>query len=139
MLRRSCGVCPFTNLQRPSDITLGDFWGSGKTDPNFNKDNKGVSLVLVNTEKGKRIFDAVRKDLDIREAKLDNVLQPNLVHPTEISLERDAFEMEYLENGFDLVYEKYGKVPLSERVTDFLKVVTDPVLYFLSRVKRRLL
>lgn len=51
MFRHSCGKCHFANTQRPSDITIADFWGWEKTDPEFNKDNKGVSLVLVNTEK----------------------------------------------------------------------------------------
>lgn len=55
MFRHSCGICHFANLQRPSDITIGDFWGWERVDPHFNADNKGVSLVLVNTRKG-RLF-----------------------------------------------------------------------------------
>ena len=60
MFRHSCGKCHFCNTTRPSDITIADFWGWEKTDPNFNQDDKGVSLILVNTHKGREIFEAVR-------------------------------------------------------------------------------
>lgn len=51
MFRLSCGVCPFACQQRPSDLTIGDFWGWEKVDAGFNADNRGVSLLLINTEK----------------------------------------------------------------------------------------
>ena len=61
--RHSCGVCKYTNLQRPSDITIADFWGWEKTNPTFNADDKGLSLVLCNTPKGELLFDAVKDRL----------------------------------------------------------------------------
>lgn len=57
MLRKSCEKCPYTNLQRPSDITLADFWGWEKTNPSLNKDNKGISLLFLNTQKGQDLFN----------------------------------------------------------------------------------
>ena len=33
MFRLSCGKCHFANTRRPSDITLGDFWGWERFDP----------------------------------------------------------------------------------------------------------
>ena len=58
MLRESCEHCHFTNTRRPSDLTLADFWGWERTGANINSDNKGLSLVLVNTPKGKEIFES---------------------------------------------------------------------------------
>lgn len=52
MLRPSCGYCHYTNFNRPSDFTIADYWGWERINPNFNKDDKGVSLVLINTRKG---------------------------------------------------------------------------------------
>lgn len=72
MLRHSCGVCHFTNIKRPSDITIADFWGYEKTDANFNSDDKGCSLVLLNTDKGHRLFEIVKKDMNVIPAKLEN-------------------------------------------------------------------
>lgn len=109
MFRKSCGKCHFTNTRRPSDITLADFWGWEKTNPEANKDDKGLSLIFCNTEKGRKLFEAVKQDLDYFPAELENVLQPNMQHPSEIHPKRDQFEREYVKHGFKYVYYKYGE------------------------------
>ena len=108
MFRRSCGKCHFANTKRPSDITIADFWGWEKTDPNINKDDKGVSLILINTDKGRRLFEAVRHDMNVIPARLEDCLQPNLQHPSVIHPQRDAFERDYVKHGFAYVAGKYG-------------------------------
>jgi len=110
MFRHSCGVCPYTNTRRPSDITLADFWGWEKTDPTFNADDKGVSLVLINTEKGRNLFEAVKDNMNIIPVKLEDCLQPNLQHPSIIHPKRMAFERDYAQKGFEYVMKKYGDI-----------------------------
>lgn len=107
MFRHSCGKCYFTNTQRSSDITIGDFWGWEKTDSNVNADNRGLSLILVNTEKGRELWNSVRTDLNVIPAKLENCLQPNLCHPTDMHPNRISFENDYKKKGFEYVYKKY--------------------------------
>ena len=109
MFRHSCGKCHFTNTKRPSDITLADFWGWEKTSPDFNKDNKGVSLILVNTEKGRKLFEEASKDMNIIPAKLEDCIQPNLMHPTSINPKYIEFENDYVNNGFEYVLKKYDE------------------------------
>lgn len=110
MFRHSCGKCPYTNTKRPSDITIADFWGWEKTDPNINADDKGVSLVLVNTEKGREIFEAVKDRMTVIPAKLEDCLQPNLQHPSVIHPKRMEFERDYQRKGFEYVFKKYEKI-----------------------------
>lgn len=119
MFRHSCGKCHFCNTKRPSDITIADFWGWEKTDLNLNKDNKGVSLVLVNTEKGRRLFETAKKDLNVIPAELGNCLQPNLIHPTKIHSKRMAFEHDFDKHGFEYVMKRYGNVGWRYNVTSF--------------------
>ena len=64
--RESCTHCPFASTTRCSDITIGDFWGIEKIKPEFD-DNRGVSLVICNTEKGKQVFDTIKSDLTFME------------------------------------------------------------------------
>lgn len=109
MFRKSCGNCHFTNTKRPSDITIADFWGWEKTAPNFNADDKGCSLVLVNTEKGRKLFEAVKERMNTIPAELENSLQPNMRLPSVIHPKRDKFEREYSQKGFEYVYFKYGE------------------------------
>lgn len=67
--RPSCYKCKYKTIMHPSDITLGDFWEVDRVIPNFN-DNKGVSLVLINSIKGKELFEGCRQNLIIRDAEL---------------------------------------------------------------------
>lgn len=109
MFRKSCGKCHFANTKRPSDITIADFWGWEKTDPKFNADNKGVSLLLLNTEKGRKLFEAVKDKMNTFPTNFEDCLQPNMLHTTESHPKRDQFEKEYAKKGFKYVYLKYGE------------------------------
>jgi hypothetical protein len=110
-LRHSCGICHFTNLHRPSDITIADYWGWERTDPNFNADDKGCSLVLCNTEKGKTLFEVVKDRMDTIPAELANVMQTHLQKPSDIHPDRLGFEDEYKRHGLYRAMKKFGLIP----------------------------
>lgn len=133
MFRYSCGKCHFTNTQRPSDITIADFWGWEKIDSEFNKDNKGVSLVLVNTEKGRNLFKEANKDLDVIPAKLEDCLQPNLRHPSVIHPKRMMFERDYQRKGFLYVMKRYGNWGWRHKVRNRLGRIKQSIKKLLKR------
>lgn len=60
-LRPSCHDCKCKDGKHHSDISLGDFWGIDKFNPSFD-DDKGVSLVLINTPKGKEFLQKVKME-----------------------------------------------------------------------------
>ena len=123
MFRRSCGNCRFANIRRPSDITLADFWGCEKVRPGCNKDNMGVSLVIINTPVGQKIFNEVKQDLNCFPTDIADAMQPNLMHPSVISRRRDEFENDYVENGFEYVLTKYSSrpTPLHKKISFIVK------------------
>lgn len=84
LLRPSCGVCPFAGLSHQADITMGDFWGIEKTSLAKQDDNKGWSLVLCHTAKGKTVFQTVAPSLWVYPLQVEDCLQPNLQHPTRL-------------------------------------------------------
>ena len=133
MFRHSCGECHYTNTKRPSDITIADFWGWDKTDPSFNKDDKGVSLVLVNTEKGQRLFEAIKGRMNIFPANLEDCLQPNLCHPTKIHPDRMKFERDYARKGFVYVMKRYGDIGWRFQLHLFIKKVK----FHINRIVKR--
>ena len=110
LFRHSCGECHYTNLHRPSDITIADYWGWQKTDPEFNADNKGCSLVLCNTEKGQKLFDAIKDRMNTIPAELPNVMQTHLKKPSCIHPRRMDFERYYIKGGFEYAARKTGMV-----------------------------
>ena len=116
MFRHSCGVCHFANYQRPSDITIADFWGWERVDSIFNEDNKGVSLVLLNSVKGRNLFQQVKDKLNYIKTDMEHCMQPNLQHPTAIHPKRDAFERDYMKYGFVYVGKKYGDLGWRNRI-----------------------
>ena len=52
-LRPSCFACPAKGGRAGSDVTLGDFWGI-KQVAECDHDDKGVSVLLIHTDKGAR-------------------------------------------------------------------------------------
>ena len=121
-LRKSCTKCPFTNTHRPSDITLGDFWGWEKWDANFNKDDRGVSLVLCNSPKGKEIFDKISSALNYKEAMRESYMEVRLKYPTVEHRKRDDFEKDYAKRGFEYVMcHDYNKSSFMQRVKRKIK------------------
>ena len=114
-LRPSCHSCAYTNLNRPGDFTLGDFWGL-KDDELPEEQEKGINLLLVNTAHGSHIFDQLplsRQAFPVERAVAGN---PRLASPIARPEERAAFFAAYALEPFDQVRKKYcGKPPLPVR------------------------
>ncbi len=58
-MRKSCFDCQYSTAKRVGDITLGDFWGVKEILPEYD-DNKGTSLVLCNSELGKKTISDIK-------------------------------------------------------------------------------
>lgn len=115
ILRPACHTCKYTNLNRCSDITIADFWGIEKSMPEFD-DNKGISLVLLNSEKGKKVFSSIKDDIVFRTSKLEQCLQPQLQYPSKVANTRNMFWSDYYKFGFEFVAKKYGRYNLKSRI-----------------------
>ncbi len=90
ILRPSCHVCKFCTVQRNSDITIGDFWGIENVKPEID-DGMGTSMLILHTDKGRKIWDAVQKGVSWFECEEKDVLQPRLLEPTGASKRRSIF------------------------------------------------
>ncbi|MBQ4600629.1 MAG: Coenzyme F420 hydrogenase/dehydrogenase, beta subunit C-terminal domain [Oscillospiraceae bacterium] len=115
--RESCVSCKYCNLSRPGDITLGDFWGIEKVLPEC-YDDRGVSAVLVNTEKGRTALEKAASMLILTETTAQTVAQaqPRLQGiPAKHSPHRETFWEKYRKAGMDYVAMERGFVPPSFR------------------------
>jgi coenzyme F420-reducing hydrogenase beta subunit len=110
MLRPSCSKCHYTNFKRPSDFTLADYWGWEKLSPDFNKDNKGCSLLLINSEKGLEIFEKRKEELNYLSTTQELCIQPNLQQPSKFDTQWIEFEKLYKKQGFAAVAKRYGSL-----------------------------
>ena len=108
MLRPSCSVCPYASLSRVSDITLADFWGWQKAVPGFNDDDRGVSLVLLNTGAGRVLMQECQSRFDVRDVEIGQCLQPNLRRPSSRDKDSERFADDFAARGFAYVLKRYG-------------------------------
>lgn len=121
IFRESCGSCFFTNLKRPSDITLADFWGWEKSVPEMNSDDKGVSLVIINTKKGLELFNRARNYITTQDVDIMNCIQTSLQTPVALNPRRGEFKKEYVSHGFDFIMHKYISPSFFTKVINKLK------------------
>lgn len=81
-LRPVCFQCKFASTNRVADITLGDFWGVQKQQPDL-FDGKGTSLVMVNTTKGHDLLLNIKEATVLKSLEGSLPLPPNLVKPSQ--------------------------------------------------------
>ena len=127
--RQSCYSCRYATDSRCGDITLGDFWGYRGTYHTFPSDGKdGLSLVMLNSTKGKELFADCQKEMACEQRTLEEAIQGNkqLRHPSVPHRNREKFLALYQKKGFDyaanhsLYLERvvYGLLYLLEQVRE---------------------
>ncbi len=122
--RPSCYECPYKSIYHPGDITIGDYWGIEKAAPGFD-DGKGVSLVIINTEKGRHMFNAVKDSCEYTETKIEDSMQAPLSRPIGKPENRNEFWTDYKKYDFSRIIKKYGT-----------KNRKQIIKYYLRRLKR---
>lgn len=76
----SCSKCPARKYTSNSDITVADAWHIDKYHPERN-DEKGMSHILINTDKGKSYFQRIIPKTDVSVIEYSEV-EPYGVHAT---------------------------------------------------------
>ena len=74
-LRPSCYKC-IAKRKKASDITIGDFWGIEKKPLEIN-DNRGLSVIILRTEKGKQFFSLIRENMILKELSFEEGIIDN--------------------------------------------------------------
>lgn len=107
-LRDSCYNCSFKEKDRKTDITLADFWGIENIKPEIN-DDKGLSLVIIHTEKGMKLFETIKKQLFIDEVDFEASIQFNksMYKSVDKPQNREKFFDNLDKLSFDKLVKKY--------------------------------
>lgn len=122
--QKGCYSCPFARIERVADFTIGDYWGLESAHPEF-YDNRGVSSVLINTERADKFFSercantCIWIESNVESVKAGN---SNLVVPARRNEEQEnlAREVEGAINAGD--YERAFGVLLSPHLSVAAKV-----------------
>ena len=87
--RQNCFSCVYAGKQRVADITMADCWQVHRINPAYD-DRRGTSLVLINSDKGRAMFERVRPQMTLCEpisldemSKYNGQLRgPTTAHPS---------------------------------------------------------
>ena len=128
-VRPSCYDCKFKCFPQKADITLADFWGIEKLDPSMDQD-KGTSMVMINSDKGAALFDTVKGDLVYKEfsQKEASVGNPAMNHSLSSAFKtRESFFADLDAMPFDKLALKYfpngnGRPELNKYMKIFDKI-----------------
>lgn len=101
--RDCCYKCLFAKRERISDMTLGDFWGLDMASVNTTMD-KGISLVLVNSDKGRELLGIVKEVMEMVARPLEEAVAGNtpLCHPMRRTWRYQIYKKLYPKVGFHL-------------------------------------
>lgn len=96
-IRPSCGECAFNNKRSLADITIADYWGVDKQYPEFD-DDKGVTLVLVNSEAGAELLASVSDKAELLTTDFAKGAEYNVAVSKSLPLHpKRAFFFEHLD------------------------------------------
>ena len=126
-LRPSCYFCRLKHNNRAGDITLGDFWGAERYVPEID-DDKGLSLVFVNTERGKRLLNSILDKTTYKNLDEDvNALASMLNHSVDLNPKSEKFYRDFFANQEQLIQiiEKYTKPNVKTRCKSAIRTVLD--------------
>ena len=130
--RENCFHCPYAEPKRCSDLTLGDYWGVEKYQPQILKSNdgifdefKGISAILVNTRRGKELLEGINAILI--PAEVESIVSGNsqLRHPVSKGKLYTQIKEVYRKRGYKAVEQIFliqkvkGKI---KRLINLLRV-----------------
>ena len=126
ILRPSCYSCKFKKEVRISDFTLADCWRPNTVKSQIKDDDKGLSMIFVNSEKGKILFDEIKDCYVLQEIDYElaitsqsaatSSVKPNS-HRSDFFSEFNSCDFEYIDENW------YGKSLLNnaKQNVDYIK------------------
>lgn len=103
----SCYHCLYATKKRISNITIGDFWGLDKKNL---KDFSNPSAILINDNKGKKLFSLIKEDINFCERNKEEAIMGNaqLQMPTSKHQLRNKFNELIINNNYNDTIDKCG-------------------------------
>lgn len=110
-LRKSCYECYYCGTKRIADFTVADFWGVSRDKVGEKQMREGVSVLLLNSEKAKKMISGLKKDLYIEKIEPMEAIPYNraFVKPNCCPEGRTVFFSIMRKKGFDYAVKKLNK------------------------------
>lgn len=95
--RPSCYSCPYAGSKRTGDLTIGDFWGIKEPEKLDESSSRGVSVILVNNDRGARLVASISSGIHKEKRPLSEAVEGNtqLRHASPVTRRGRAFQALY--------------------------------------------
>lgn len=115
--RSSCHACRWRGLRSGSDLTIADCWGVERFMPEM-YDERGVSLLLVNSERGRAAKEAILPYVECASLTFRDAVEgnPAIVRDSRPHLLREKFFCRFRSDGFDSLVSMCLRLPLKFRI-----------------------
>ena len=131
-LRPSCYNWPAKSSKSGADITMADFWNVHRVVEDFD-DNKGTSLIIVNSPMGKSLVDSI--NIRTKEVDFDLAIQYNSAYSNSILMPKDRalfFSTWQREHSVIKVLERMLYVSPSKKINYFIKRIIRKLVSFVK-------
>lgn len=130
--RPSCHNCSFKG-ERNSDFTMGDLWGINKILPNM-YDKNGVSVLTINSEKGKAIFEKIKNNIEYEKISYDDMVKynPGFVSSAKIHPKRQEFFKNFQDKEINELILKLVKKNIL--IIKILKAIVKKILKYKYKI-----
>lgn len=141
VFRDACYSCKYAGLDRPADITLGDYWGIEKTDFELLKTNhldekKGISLILSNSLKGSKLLELCQESICLYQSTPEKVSKynHNLNVPSKMP-ENRSDTLEIANQSFDKISKIISGKMKKKKLSNLIKNIVPSKLKLLIKRK----
>lgn len=138
LVRESCYSCKYHSLDRPGNITIGDYWGVEKVLPGL-KDEWGVSCILVNDEQGLTLLNQAKEHLELHKTSVSdvaNAAQPMLFKQPEDD-RQNIFWKAYDKGGFKEACKSLGFLGSKKSIEAIRQIVLSASRLLLSTLREK--
>ncbi|MDP0507271.1 MAG: Coenzyme F420 hydrogenase/dehydrogenase, beta subunit C-terminal domain [Fusobacterium sp. JB019] len=138
-IRKSCHNCKYKTLPRNSDVSLGDFWGIEQFKNHLDQD-KGTSIFMINSLKGREVFNKIKDNLIYEKATLKDVYRGNSALTVSAGLndkikkDRKEFFDNYLKEDFSELVERILKKSFKEKFILILRKIINKIKRVVKKI-----
>lgn len=118
--RKACFSCAFAD-NHLSDVTIADYWGYRAAGVSYDK--KGISMLVVNTERGKNLLHDTASQLELKKMDLGNTcytIRPRILNKEKLKMRDAFFEMAQIIGYEKAAKQSYMKHPYFDTLLGYL-------------------
>lgn len=113
--RPACYTCEFASLKRGvGDITIGDYWGIENQHPEM-VDNRGVSVIKINNEKGLEFFNEFKDQFELLESTYEKAYATNHKKPMNLVAKRNQLMSQIDDVEIDTLLQSFNHLKRNKK------------------------